>query len=262
LDQEKSNNASVFCPPTCEVPSISTDQMIAVDRAMVDDYKIGLIQMMENAGRNLARLARARFLQGDPIAKHIVILAGSGGNGGGALVCARHLHNWGADVRVHLAAGREKYKGVPAHQLDILTRMKLPIFHPGEDVQVVDIPAADLIIDGLVGYSLSGAPRGPARDLIEWANEQSSPVLSLDAPSGLDTASGVIHTPTVIADATMTLALPKTGLQSAQRVVGELYLADISVPPALYSAILGFEVGPLFANHEILNLATSGSTRQ
>lgn len=110
MDRVKSNNASVIGPPTCDVPSISTDQMIAVDRAMMDDYKTGLIQMMENAGRSLARLARARFMQGDPIAKNIVILAGSGGNGGGALVCARYFHNWGADVRVRLSAGRQKYK--------------------------------------------------------------------------------------------------------------------------------------------------------
>lgn len=140
--------------------------------------------------------------------------------------------------------------------------MKISVFQPRDASKAADIPAADLIIDGLNGYSLSGTPRGPARGLIEWANKQSSPVLSLDVPSGLDTASGEIHTPTVIADATMTLALPKTGLQSAKRVVGELYLADISVPPVLYSEILGFEVGPMFADNEILNLATSGSTRQ
>ena len=62
--------------------------MIEVDRAMIEDYKIELIQMMENAGRNLAQLARERFLNGDPLRKNVVVLAGTGGNGGGALVCA------------------------------------------------------------------------------------------------------------------------------------------------------------------------------
>ena len=78
-----------------EVTYVDTEQMIEVDRAMVEDFHIDLIQMMENAGRNLAALARERFLDGDPIGKRTAIMAGSGGNGGGALVAARRLHNLG-----------------------------------------------------------------------------------------------------------------------------------------------------------------------
>ncbi len=77
------------------VPFISTDQMGEVDRAMIEDYGISLVQMMENAGRNLAQLARQRFLDGEPSGRRILVLAGAGGNGGGGLVCARRLHNWG-----------------------------------------------------------------------------------------------------------------------------------------------------------------------
>jgi len=45
-----------------DIPFITTDQMREVDRAMIEDYGISLVQMMENAGRNLAQLARSRFL--------------------------------------------------------------------------------------------------------------------------------------------------------------------------------------------------------
>lgn len=51
---------------TGNVPYVTTEQMIEVDRAMMQDYRIELIQMMENAGRNLAHLARMRFLDGNP----------------------------------------------------------------------------------------------------------------------------------------------------------------------------------------------------
>ena len=51
---------------TGEVPYLTTQQMVEVDRAMVEDFRIELIQMMENAGRNLAHLARIRFFDGDP----------------------------------------------------------------------------------------------------------------------------------------------------------------------------------------------------
>ena len=51
---------------------LNTEEMIEVDRLMTDVLKIELIQMMENAGRNLARLCIGRFLQ-DPQSKHVLV---------------------------------------------------------------------------------------------------------------------------------------------------------------------------------------------
>ena len=64
-----------------ELPKLTTEQMIEVDRLMIEEYKIELFQMMENAGRCLAILAGNRFLKSTPA--RITILAGTGGNGGG-----------------------------------------------------------------------------------------------------------------------------------------------------------------------------------
>jgi len=216
-----------------DLPLLSVTQMIEVDRAMMEDLRIELIQMMENAGRALAHLARERFLDGDPRGRHVVVLAGTGGNGGGAMVGARRLQGWGASVQVRLTAADEDLAPVPRHQLDILRRMQVPVVGPD------DQPApreADLVIDGLIGYSLRGAPHGAVARLIHWANDGVAPVLSLDAPSGVDGTTGAVFEPSVRATATMTLALPKAGLraEAARPQVGELYLADIGVPPSLY----------------------------
>lgn len=239
------------------IPYLTTAQMVEVDRAMIEDYKIDLIQMMENAGRNLAHLARARFLDGDPRSREIAVLAGTGGNGGGALVCARRLHNYGASVHVYITKSRDAFTPIPAHQLDILKRMEVPITQAS---RVADAPPPDLIIDGVIGYSLKGAPRGAAAALIRWANGQSTPILSLDAPSGVDTTTGIVFDPAILATATMTLALPKEGLR-AQGVgshIGELYLADISVPPELYMApALGLSVGSIFAESDLVRVKDS-----
>lgn len=257
-----------------EVPYLTTEQMREVDRAMIDDYHIELVQMMENAGRNLARLARARFLDGDPREKRVVVLAGTGGNGGGALVCARHLHNYGAAVQVITTKDAEAFSPVPRHQLEILQRMRLPLSVADTSLQnrlpgEVESPAGEkapveepagppaLIVDGIIGYSLQGAPRGAAAGLIRWANRQGAPLLALDAPSGVDTTTGTVYDPAIRATATMTLALPKEGLRATgvREHVGELYLADISVPPALYAGPgLGIDVGPIFARSEIVRL--------
>ena len=237
-----------------QVPYLTTEQMIEVDRAMMEDYHIDLLQMMENAGRNLAHLARDRFLEGNPAVKPVVVLAGPGGNGGGALVAARRLHNWGARVQVVLATPVDKLTPVPAHQLDILKQMRIPVLA----AEAIDTPATPaLVLDGLIGYSLRGAPRGAAADLIRWANGQRPPILSLDVPSGIDTATGTVHEPAIRATATMTLALPKRGLAlpGAEALVGELYLADISVPPELYaSPALNVSVGPLFGRADVIRL--------
>lgn len=244
----------VMYPHVDEPPYLTTEQMREVDRAMIEDYGIDLTQMMENAGRALAHLARTRFLDADPSGKRVVVLAGTGGNGGGALVSARRLHNVGVRVQVVTTKEREAFRPVPRRQLDILRRMGLPIY-AGDGTK--DVGALDLIIDGLIGYSLHGAPRGAAADLIRWANRQAAPILALDTPSGLDTSTGAVQEPVIRATATMTLALPKEGLRGpgAASTVGELYLADISVPPGLYARPpLNLDVGPLFVHSDIVRL--------
>ncbi len=237
-----------------DVPYVNTEQMIEVDRAMMEDFQIELIQMMENAGRNLAHLARQRFFDGNPAAKRVTVLAGTGGNGGGALVAARRLHNWGALVQVFVTQPFEAFTPIPAHQFDVLRHMRVPV-DPAEDVSQAE--RTDLILDGVIGYSLKGAPYGTAARLIRWANAQGTPILSLDAPSGVDTTTGTVFDPAMRATATMTLALPKEGLRApgVEAQVGELYLADISVPPELYAEpALDLSVGPLFAQSDIIRL--------
>jgi NAD(P)H-hydrate epimerase len=224
---------------------------------MIEDYHISLIQMMENAGRDLAHLARERFLCGDPRRRKVIVLAGTGGSGGGALVAARRLHNYGANIRVFVTKPDADFAPVPAHQLDILRRMNVPV-NLSEEINSAG--SADLVIDGIIGYSLHGNPRGTAAALIQWANTQNAPILALDAPSGLDTTTGTVYKPAIQAAATMTLALPKAGLLSGQglRQVGELYLADISVPPELFAIpTLNIPVGPIFAASDIVRLRQS-----
>jgi NAD(P)H-hydrate epimerase len=222
------------------VPALTEQQMREVDRIMVEDLGIELVQMMENAGRNLAQLALRRF---NPAS--VIVLAGPGGNGGGGLVAARHLASRGAVVHVALSRPAEEFAGVPAHQLAILQRMRIPLMEGATT-------DADLILDALIGYSLRGNPRGDTRDLIDWTNGSGSPVLSLDTPSGLDVTTGEAADPCVAATATMTLALPKVGLLGAPQV-GELWLADISVPPAVYRAF-GMEVGNLFSEDTLVRV--------
>lgn len=226
--------------PASSIPAVTAEQMREVDRIAVEEFGLLLIQMMENAGARLAELALRRFR---PAA--VAILCGRGGNGGGGLVAARHLANRGVGVRVTLADDADRLGEVPRHQLAILERMGVSIGAVPEE--------ADLVVDALIGYSLRGDPRGGAAELIRWANTQEAPVCSLDLPSGLDATTGTARDPCLRANATLTLALPKAGLATAHQIVGELYLADLSIPPEVYSG-LGVEVGHLFSLSPVLRL--------
>lgn len=221
---------------TTGLPALTADQMREVDRIMVADLGIDLPRMMENAGSGLARLAVERF------GPHsVVTLAGTGANGGGGLVAARHLANRGVDVTVVLAS--PDLGDVTNEQASILRAMGVRFTEDPHD--------ADLVVDALIGYSLEGDPRGRIAELITWANHQPSAVLSLDVPTGLDTSTGLIGDPCIRATATMTLALPKTGLSLAPTLVGELYLADIGVPATVYAAF-GIELADPFGDSPVV----------
>ena len=119
----------------------------------------------------------------------------------------------------------------------------------------VDLSNTDLILDAMLGYGAKGNPRPPIADWICLANESGHPILALDAPSGLDTTTGLPGLPCVHASSTLTLALPKTGLLTltAKPFIGDLYLADISVPPALYES-MGLKVTSPFDKDTLVKL--------
>jgi len=234
------------------LPALTADQMREVDRMMIEDIGITLLQMMENAGRHLATLAREK-LGGKVEGKRIVVLTGKGNNSGGGMVAARRLAIWGANVTVVLSAPPNEFHDVPGLQLRILRTMGVSI-QVGAGVLFVH-DRQDLILDALIGYGLRGAPAGMTSTLIREANVSAVRIIALDAPSGLDTTIGEIFDPCIRAAATLTLALPKVGLltDTARAVVGELYVADISVPPRVY-ATMGIEIPNLFAEGEIVHI--------
>lgn len=234
------------------IPAVTAEQMREVDRLMVEVYGITLIQMMEHAGAHLADLARA-MLGGDVVGKSVFVAAGRGNNGGGGLVAARHLSNWGARVIVGLER-EDALSGVPAAHWRTLGH--LPVDRLTGQTALHSIQAPHLIIDALIGYGLRGSPQGWTAEMMTTIIQRTVPVLALDVPSGLDATTGVPGSQCVRASATMTLALPKTGLLApqAQPYVGTLYLADIGVPDVLYRQ-MGLAVGPIFAQAAVIRLS-------
>jgi len=224
--------------PLADLPAVTASQMREIDRLATEDFGISLAQMMELAGTRLARLA-TEMLEG-AAGRRVTVLAGPGNNGGGGLVAGRHLANRGADVHVVLAQPVGRLHAAARERLVTLIEMQVPCCVAAWDLAAGELEAllagSDLLVDALLGYSVDGPPRGPVRDLVERASASGRPVLSLDLPSGVDPDSGAVDGVAFAAAATMTLALPKQGLltSSGRAHSGQLYLADIGLPAALY----------------------------
>ena len=226
-----------------KVPAVTEAGMREVDRIAIEETGPNLYQMMENAGRNLA-LQCIDMLGAGWESKCIVVLAGTGGNGGGGICAARHLANRGAIVKL-CVSDVTRLKEVPAFQYMVFrntgsTEIRL---------EELESESPELIVDAIIGYSLYAAPYGVPLSMINWANATNCPVLSLDIPSGVDSTSGETPGDYIRANRTMTLALPKTGLR--EESAGDLYLSDIGIPIAVYMRLGLSYVAPFSGSYVV-----------
>ena len=244
------------------VPAVSAAQMAEVDRLAVEDFGIDLLQMMEQAGSHLAELVRVE-VGGDLRGRRVIVAVGPGNNGGGGLVAARHLANRGASVRAVLARPVNRLAPAGRHQIATLLQMALDccvaIYDVPDDELDSELATADAVVDAILGYRASGEPNDDVGRLVGRLAASARPVVSLDLPSGIDPDTGQGAGVAVSASATLTLALPKPGLFSevGRRHAGQVYLADIGLPAALY-ARLGIALDTPFAASRIVRLEPAG----
>jgi len=230
-----------------QIPSVTREQMTLVDKYAVE-LGIAIIQMMENAGRNIAVFSRQNLGIEN---KKIAILCGKGNNGGDGLSAARFLANWEADVTCIMA--ERDLNEHSNHHMKILKKINVKILWPDDDSANI-IEEADLLIDALLGYNLDGDPRDNYASLIQLANANEN-ILAVDIPTGLDADTGTPYNPCIRASWTLTLALPKKGLleDHAKEYVGELWLCDLGIPKEVY-AKLGIDVPNIFKENEIVKV--------
>jgi len=215
---------------------ITRKQMAQVDKVAMSTYGLKIESMMENAGRNLARFV-SRLKP-----RSVIVLYGKGNNGGGGLVAARHLAIHG--VRVSIIPASKVVNNNVSGQLKILRKMGI---RPSKEMR-----KADVIIDALIGYNLEDSPRGKFAYLIDKANEMKKSgtrIVSLDVPTGLDTSTGKLNEPYVKANYTLTLALPKVGLEKIKGV----FLANVGIPNSVYKK-LGIKVENYFSKEDIVRV--------
>ncbi|RMB08851.1 NAD(P)H-hydrate dehydratase [Eilatimonas milleporae] len=213
---------------------LSPSEMAAAD-AYAIEHGVGGLELMERAGRGVARIA-SDYL-GDPSSDldDVVILTGPGNNGGDGYVAARYLATWGYPVRIMSLVDVSSLQGDAAAMARQWDGPVLPA-----DLAVLS--AAGMIIDGLFGAGLSRPLEGQAADIVQAANQSDAFRLAIDLPSGLDGATGQPTGPCFHADATVTFFLKKPGhlIAPGRFLCGgtsNIHVADIGTPASALEAI-------------------------
>jgi len=226
--------------------AVSAEQMREIDRQMTGTYGVPGDVLMDRAGFGVAecvrRLADAAGFD-DP---RIALFAGRGNNGGDAFVAARYLKQIDMDVEVLFAGDIKAVRGDALVQLRKLKDAEVPLqvletMADWDDLQQARTWWADILVDGLLGTGSRGPARGPVAGAIQVINRFSDHglVVAIDLPSGLDADTGVAEGDAVVADVTVTMGLPKTGLllPEALEYVGTIEIVDIGIDDALTASL-------------------------
>ncbi|MCK4850389.1 MAG: NAD(P)H-hydrate epimerase [Phycisphaerae bacterium] len=219
---------------------LSRDQVREVDRRAIDDYGIPGIVLMENASRGLAQVARQKL--GHSVNPRVAIVTGTGNNAGDGFAVARHLHNAQCQPVVLIAGAERRIAGDARTNLEIIKRMSLCLKLLSQDQRGLaeladELQRAELVIDAIFGTGLSGQVRGFYKDVIERINSNSTPVLAVDIPSGLDCDTGQPLGLAVRAQTTVTFVARKMGFDApgADAYTGQVFVVDIGAPTELLS---------------------------
>ncbi len=213
---------------------VTVEQMRKIEKA-ADAGGLSYAQMMENAGRSIAKCVLDHWTR--MAGKSVVILVGSGNNGGDGLVVGHHLQLAGAEVRAYLA----KARAASDTNLKRLTDDEAEIIVASEDPersQLLEwVAGADFVVDAVLGTGFKLPLRGNAKSILDVAGQAISTrkrkpiIIAVDCPSGLDCDSGEVADETLQSDLTVTLAAAKQGLFvfPGANKVGQLFIGDIGI---------------------------------
>jgi NAD(P)H-hydrate epimerase len=214
---------------------LSAAQMRAADRAASERLGVPSLLLMENAGRGVAEVVRARM--GEGRTGLVAIVCGGGANGGDGFVVARHLVQRGVPVRVLLCAPAARLAGDAALNFGALQQL-------GADVDLQDgsawadvgawraqLAGAAVVVDAIFGIGLRDAITGVPAAAVEAMNQADAIKIAVDVPSGLDADTGQSRGPVFRADVTATMGARKLGLVlDAAAPVGTVEVVDLGVP--------------------------------
>ena len=211
---------------------VTAEEMRRIDRDTIDEFGIPARVLMERAGSSVAD--RILEIYGR---RKVIVVCGSGNNGGDGMVAARILHDEGWDVSVFLASDPNKLKGDALLQYQAALRFGVPVKKAAMLIEHASelLRPHTIIIDALFGTGLSKEIRGTYSELINVLNKSGLPIVAVDIPSGISSDTGQVMGNAISADYTITFGLPKRGhlLYPGAEHTGKLFVENIGFPAEL-----------------------------
>ncbi len=208
---------------------LSSNNVKDIDRYCIDELKIPEIILMENAALKVVKNIDEKY-------KNIIIVCGTGNNGGDGLAVGRHLLCDGKQVEFFVVGTKDKMSSSSNTQYNILTNLNASVNFIESDQDLIkledSLKTCDLIIDSIFGIGLSREVTGIYKKVIEKINKVSKYILAVDVPSGLNANTGVILGCCIKANKTVTFIGEKKGFNhtDAKTYLGDVIVEQISVP--------------------------------
>ncbi len=201
---------------------VTPEEMRRIEGHAIRDLQIPSLLLMERAALALAQEVKARGF------RHVLIVCGSGNNGGDGYAAARMLHLWDVDVTISPLCPIEKLKGDALLNANLCLNLGICVATFNSE----GLALYDCVVDAIFGTGLSRAPEGIFREAIEAINKATQKVVSVDIPSGIDGATGQMIDCAIQADVTVTFGYIKRGLllYPGAKYAGEIVCADIGLP--------------------------------
>ncbi|GLB46168.1 hypothetical protein WR164_01470 [Philodulcilactobacillus myokoensis] len=203
--------------------TISVDDARAFDQYTIKEVGIPSLVLMERAA--LKSTENILSLKWD--LQHVLIVAGSGNNGGDGLAVARLLKNKGVDAEV-LLVGNPKHASIErTQQLNFAKHYGVKILDPNR----IYWSKYTVIVDAIFGTGLSRDVAGNYPPIIKSINDAPAKKFSIDVPSGLNADTGKVMGTSVQADGTSTFAYAKKGMvtDNGKDYCGKLFVDDIGI---------------------------------
>ena len=199
----------------------------AIDARAIAEIPVAGFELMRRA----ARAAFDELLCSFPGADSVTVYCGKGNNAGDAYLVAGLAHRYGMTVQLIAVEDPAGLSGDAALAYRESVAAGLTI------VPAVEAPCGAVIVDGLLGTGIRGAPRAPYDRAIRVINGSRRPVLAIDVPSGVDVDTGAVHADAVRADITVSFITRKIGLYTGAGVAyaGRRVFAGLGVPDYLYT---------------------------
>ncbi len=235
---------------------LTVEQMRKAEQRAIEELAVPSLVLMERAGEAVADAAAGLLAPAPAEGAKVVVVCGSGNNGGDGMVAARHLAARGHLVTVFLAAPLSSLRGDARRQRERLSGEGIPLLdlsRPGSLAAASSaLLSADLVVDALLGIGVSRPVEGHLAEVVEAVNGTPAPVVSVDVPSGLDPDTGFASGAVVMADLTVTLGWPQPGilLFPGARLAGEVVVADIGLPEASLEGV--GETGSLLTPSDVV----------